>query len=93
MTVEGHLVAMPRASIDRLVDDPEASIDDLLAYTKGNGGRTRLLWTKDYGAVQRDEAVVLCATDPEDIRAIIELSYKLWGPNANQGSRTRPVPQ
>jgi len=74
-------------SIDRLVDDAAATVADLRAFTKGNGGRTRLLWSKNHGAVRTNEAIVVCATNDADIRALADFAQRLWGANANTASR------
>ncbi len=78
---------MPAPSIEKLVNDANATIGDLRAFTKDSGGRTRLLWTKNLGAVNRNEAVILCATNPNDAQALIDLANRLWGPNANEAIR------
>ncbi|MES2155810.1 MAG: hypothetical protein V4510_11800 [bacterium] len=78
---------MQPPTLDRLVDNPAATLTDLRTYTKENGGRTRLRWVRNFGAVQRDDGLVICATDPNDIRTLLAVADRLWGANANDGKR------
>lgn len=84
---------MPAPTIDRLVTQPGATVDELRRFTQDNGGRTRLLWTRSYGAVARHESLVLCATSDEDIRRLLDLAALVWGDELNVGTHlAEPAP-